>query len=704
MDGAAPPGPPRGRAASGNPANRFTHLSIESEEAPPEKVPTLYLRDTTRGIIARNDSPDVGFKTSVNPYRGCEHGCVYCLDGETPILMANGTTRPLHSLRAGDEIYGTRRDGWYRRYVRTRVLAHWETSRPAHAITLADGTRLIASGDHRFLTGRGWKFVTGTEQGPNRRPHLTLHNELLGTGRFAVGPDLADPAYRRGYLAGLIRGDGHLASHYYERAGRSHGDVHQFRLALVDEEALERARSYLADFDVSVDHMVFQEAVGDRRRMNGISTQARAKVERIRDLVRFPAGERAEAWRRGFLAGIYDAEGSYSCKTLRLSNTDAELVDAITASLRSFELGFAVEVRRPEDRRPVQVVRLTGGLAACLRFWHTVGNAISRKRDIEGRAIKSGVNLSVRSIEPLPGASRLFDITTGTGDFIANGVVSHNCFARPTHEYLGFSAGLDFETRILVKEDAPELLRAELASPRWTPQTIAMSGVTDCYQPIERKLELTRRCLAVLVELRNPVVIVTKNALVRRDGDLLADLARDRAAMVCLSITTLDGELAQRMEPRTSHPRRRLEAIADLTARGVPCAVLVSPVVPGLTDHEMPGILAAAREAGAVSARFLPLRLPGAVAELFQQWLAEHYPDRRDKVLNRIRSLRGGRLNDPRFGSRMQGEGIFAEQMRALFETSCRRLGFPEQGPELSTAAFRRPSEPGAQLDLFGSS
>ncbi len=275
------------------------------------------------------------------------------------------------------------------------------------------------------------------------------------------------------------------------------------------------------------------------------------------------------------------------------------------------------------------------------------------------------------------------------------------CFARPTHEYLGFSAGLDFETRIMVKEDAPELLRAELASPRWTPQVIAMSGVTDCYQPIERKLELTRRCLVVLAEFRNPVVIVTKNALVRRDADLLADLARDDAALVCLSVTTLDGELAQRMEPRTAHPRRRLEAIADLTAQGVPCAVLVSPVIPGLTDHEMPAILKAAREAGAVSARFLPVRLPGAVAGLFQQWLAEHYPDRADKVLNRIRSLRGGRLNDPRFGSRMRGDGIFAEQMRALFETSCRKLGYPDEGPELSTAAFRRPPAPGAQLGLF---
>jgi len=199
------------------------------------------------------------------------------------------------------------------------------------------------------------------------------------------------------------------------------------------------------------------------------------------------------------------------------------------------------------------------------------------------------------------------------------------------------------------------------------------------------------------------VAIITKNALVRRDADLLGELARHQAAMVSVSITTLDAELAQRMEPRTSHPRRRLEAIADLSAQGIPCAVNVAPVIPGLTDHEIPAILEAAREAGAVAAHFVALRLPGAVAGLFETWLEENFPDRREKVLNRVRSLRGGRLNDPRFGSRMRGDGIFAEQIRALFETSRRRLGFPDERPELSTAAFRRPRDlDDPQLELFG--
>ncbi|HXO19404.1 MAG TPA: radical SAM protein, partial [Thermoanaerobaculia bacterium] len=235
----------------------------------------------------------------------------------------------------------------------------------------------------------------------------------------------------------------------------------------------------------------------------------------------------------------------------------------------------------------------------------------------------------------------------------------------------------------------------------WEPQVIAISGVTDPYQPVERRLEITRRCLAVLAEFRNPVAIITKNALVERDADLLAELAGHQAALVCLSITTLDPELARRMEPRASRPQDRLNAIAHLTSRGIPVAVLASPVVPGLTDHELPAILGAAAQAGARAAHHIPLRLPGAVAGLFEQWLAEHYPDRREKVLNRIRGMRGGRLNDPRFGSRMRGEGIFAEQIHALFETSCRRYGLDSRDLELSTAAFRRPRPAGAQLGLF---
>ena len=273
------------------------------------------------------------------------------------------------------------------------------------------------------------------------------------------------------------------------------------------------------------------------------------------------------------------------------------------------------------------------------------------------------------------------------------------CYARPYHEYLGFSAGLDFETKILVKEDAPELLRAELASPKWQPKVVAISGVTDAYQPIERKLQLTRRCLEVLAEFRNPVVIVTKNQLVTRDIDFLKELASFDAAAVCVSVTTLDADLARVMEPRTSTPTNRLEAIHALAEAGVPVRVLVAPTIPGLTDHEMPSIIQAAAKAGARNAGYVVVRLPHGVAELFEKWLEEHFPDRKKKVLNRIRELRGGKLNDPNFGSRMRGEGVFAEQIGSMFKLACRRAGIEGGGPELSTAAFRRPGGP--QLSLF---
>ena len=270
------------------------------------------------------------------------------------------------------------------------------------------------------------------------------------------------------------------------------------------------------------------------------------------------------------------------------------------------------------------------------------------------------------------------------------------CFARPTHEYLGMSAGLDFETKILVKEDAPELLRDELNAKSWEPKTIAISGVTDPYQPVERRLELTRRCLAVLADFRNPVAIITKNQLVTRDIDRLGELAQFQAVRVFISITTLDPKLASTMEPRASTPELRLEAVAKLAAAGVPTGVMVAPVVPAITDHEIPRILKAAREAGAKWAGFVVLRLPWAVAPLVEKWLEEHFPDRKEKVLNRIRDLRDGKLYDARWGVRGRGEGVFAEQIENLFDATCRRLGMNEEEKSLSTASFRRRTAQGS--------
>ena len=273
------------------------------------------------------------------------------------------------------------------------------------------------------------------------------------------------------------------------------------------------------------------------------------------------------------------------------------------------------------------------------------------------------------------------------------------CYARPFHEYLGFSSGLDFETRIMVKTDAPRLLREELSSPKWQPQCIAMSGVTDCYQPVERRLKITRGCLEVLAEFRNPVGIVTKNQLVTRDLDLLTELARHNAVVVFLSVTTLDADLRKVMEPRTSPPAARLATIRQLADAGVPVGVMVAPVIPGLTDHEIPNIVTAAAGAGAKFASTVTVRLPYAVAPLFEQWLATHFPDKKEKVLNRLRALRGGKLYDSQFGKRMTGEGIFADQIEQMFNVACRRLGIADSHLHLSTAAFRRPG--GRQLGLF---
>ena len=254
------------------------------------------------------------------------------------------------------------------------------------------------------------------------------------------------------------------------------------------------------------------------------------------------------------------------------------------------------------------------------------------------------------------------------------------CYARPTHEYFGLSAGLDFESRILAKPDAPALLRRELASPRWKPQVLVLSGVTDPYQPVERRLGITRRCLEVLAEARNPVGIVTKHHRVTRDVDLLRELARYDAVRVQLSITTLDRSLQRKLEPRASTPERRLDAIARLAEAGIPVGVNVAPVIPGLTDHEIPDILEAAAKAGAGRAIYIMLRLPYGVAALFEDWLRRHCPDRARKVLNRMRELRGGSLYASNYGERMRGRGPFAEQVARLFSLARAKHGIEPRG------------------------
>jgi DNA repair photolyase len=385
-------------------------------------------------------SSPLPFRYTINAYRGCSHACAYCIGGDTPILLADGRTERIATLAIGEFIYGTERRARDRRCVVTRVIDKWATVKPGFCVTLQDGTELIASADHRFLSDGGWKHVTGAESGARQRPHLACNNKLVGVA------DLA---------------------------------------------------------------------------------------------------------------------------------------------------------------------------------------AITRKRTIDGVAIKSDARLGVRSIEPLGIDLPMYDITTGTGDFIANGVVSHNCFARPTHEYLNLDAGRDFETKIVVKINAVERLRAELAAKRWAGDPIAMGTNTDPYQRCEGKYRLTRGIVEVLAEHANPFSILTKGTLILRDIDVLTEAARRTKVATSFSIGTLDPQVWKASEPGTPHPRQRVEAVAKLNTAGVPCSVLVAPILPGISDApaQLAEVVRACVDAGAPSITPIVLHLRTGVREQFMPWLSAVYPE-----------------------------------------------------------------------------
>jgi DNA repair photolyase len=675
------------------------------DDEPAAPLATTVTEERARSIIARNDSPDVPFEQSINPYRGCEHGCPYCLCGDTKILMGDGTTRPLATLREGDVIYGTARKGWYRRYVKSRVLAHWSVIKSAYRITLEDGTTLVTGSDHRFLTERGWKFVCDADKRKElQRPHLTTNNKLMGTGAFASAVS-NDGNYELGYLSGMIRGDAHLGSYHYVRSGGAKGVQYRFRLALCDQEALQRTDEYLRNWQIRTASFLFQKASAGRRAMHAIRTSTRVDVADIGELIGWPHSPSRE-WAAGFLAGIFDAEGSYNDGALRISNTDREIIVWIERCLRELGFPYVKESRTPERAKPIEVVRLVGGLREHLRFFHTVDPAITRKRDISGQAVKSEARLKVVNIESLGKAMRLYDISTETEDFIANGVVSHNCYARPSHAYLELSPGLDFESKLFAKTNAAELLCEELSRPGYEVKPLAFGTNTDCYQPIERRYKIMRQVLAVLAECEHPLTIVTKSALIERDLDLLAPMAAKNLVKAFVSINTLDRQLARRLEPRAASPQRRIDTLRALAAAGIPCGVMVAPTIPALTDKSIEEVLAAAAAAGATMAGWIMLRLPNEVRPLFKEWLAAHYPQRAEHVISIVRQVRGGRENDPRFGSRMSGSGNYAELIAQRFEIACKRLGLNSEQDHMAArggldcARFTPPAH-GPQMRLF---
>jgi DNA repair photolyase len=572
------------------------------------------------------------FRWTINPYRGCQHACTYCLSGETPILMADGRTKPLAEVRIGDKIYGTIRSGYYRRYAVTTVLAHWSTVKPAYRVILEDGTQLICSGDHRFLTERGWKHVTGTDQGgPMQRPHLTVSNKLMGVGGFAEPPKETD-AYQRGYLCGMIRGDGTIGHSPDARPSRPGGYFHRFRLALADPEELIRTADYLARAGIHCTEFTFGQEPETRRRMTAIRTSRRDEIRTIEWLTGWP-DDPSPDWREGFLAGIFDAEGSYSRGILRIPNTNPDIIICTVASLQL--LGFKVALERRNQPNGLMVVRVRGGLREALRFFHTVDPAITRKRSIDDVAIKSDARLGVASIEPLGLDMPMYDITTGTGDFIANGVVSHNCFARNTHTYLDLDAGADFNTKVVVKVNAPELVRKKMASRGWPGEHIAMGTNVDCYQRAEGRYQLMPGIIGALKDAANPFSILTKGTLILRDIELLAEAAEITDVGLNVSVGFIGKDLWRSVEPGTPAPERRLEACAALNDRGLRCGVLMGPVVPFLSDSPAQLDAAVSRIAAAGATHVMPivLHLRPGTRDWFLGWLRAEHPELVDRYL-----------------------------------------------------------------------
>ncbi|MBV9164716.1 MAG: hypothetical protein JO342_01020 [Solirubrobacterales bacterium] len=592
----------------------------------PGSIPTRFYEVRAKSILNRVPAASrMPFRWTANPFRGCTHSCSYCVESETPVLMADATHKPMYEIDVGDEIYGTVRNGKYRKYARTTVLDKWITIKPAYRVVLEDGTELIASGDHRFLSNRGWKHVLNSLPGQWGRAHLTTKNHLVGTGRFASQPvEHAD--YRRGYLCGIVRGDGRICSFEYQRVGRTHGNVHRFRLALTDIEALRRARAFLSAEEVTTSQHVFQHAVGARREMLAISTGSRPLIERIGELIDWPAVPTLN-WCRGFLAGIFDAEGCRSDFALRIANTDPQILAATEICAK--RLGFAVARERSNRDNGLCTIRITGGLSEHLRFFHLTDPAITRKRSIEGQMVKTFANLKIAAIEPLGRALPLYDITTGTGDFIANGVVSHNCFARPTHRYLDFDAGRDFEREIVVKVNAPERLRVELAKASWNHEHVALGTNTDPYQWVEGRYKLMRGIWEAMRDAANPCSVLTKSPLLLRDLDLMRELNERTEFSAALSVPTLDEEAWRATEPHTPNPRARLEAVAELTRNGIRTGVLVAPLMPGINDapEQVEPIVELAAEAGAAYVTGIALHLRGEVRDLWFEWLRGNRPD-----------------------------------------------------------------------------
>jgi DNA repair photolyase len=620
-----------GGVLPGMPSLRGLLRSIQVPEFPGITLHEVRCRSALNEIPAASAMP---FRWTINPYRGCVHSCVYCASGDTSVLMADGRQRRIADLRVGDRIIGTRTDGHDRRYVATQVLAHWSTVKPAFRLTLRDGTELIVSGDHRFLAAhRGWRHVVDALPGRGQRPSLTTSDELLGFGRTAETAK-ESPDYRLGYLTGMVRRDGLPRAFTDRRADGRAGGVHEFPLAVSDPEGLDRTQDYLLQEGVPTDRVDVSPAPAKRPPMTAIRTQTRAAFARIRALTAWPETPSAE-WNRGFLAGIFDAGGSRHGPVLRIAYTDSEILEHTRAALDAY--GFDTD---PEDReRPpgVRSVRVRGGLREHLRFIHLVDPAIRRTCSVDGVAITGDADLRVTRIEPLGLDLPMYDVTTGTGDFVANGVISHNCFARGTHEWLELDAGHDFDSQIVVKTNLVDVLRKELARPSWRREHVALGTNTDPYQRAEGRYRLMPGVIDALARSGTPFSILTKGTLARRDLPLLSAAARDVPIGMAVSMAIWDDELHHSLEPGVPTPRARLELVRAITDAGLPCGVLLAPVLPGLTDDEesLDAAVGAIARSGATGVTVIPLHLRPGAREWFLGWLGREHPE----LVRRYRDL-----------------------------------------------------------------
>ncbi|MFD0200582.1 MULTISPECIES: intein-containing Rv2578c family radical SAM protein [Saccharothrix] len=529
----------------------------------PDFADVVFHEVNAKSVLNKVPGGGLPFNWTVNPYRGCTHGCTYCLTGDTPVLLADGRTKPIAELAVGEEVFGTSEG----RYVVTRVRAHWTTSKPAYRLTLSDGTRVVAGGDHRFLTDEGWKHVTpGRCDDFEERPYLVKGAQLVGTGRFAA-PPAQGAEYRTGYLWGVVRGG--LPSH---------------------PDVLARVREFSG-----------------------------GRVPRENELVEWPTTP-GEEWSKGFLAGVFDARGSSTGGELVMSSSDSAVFEAVVLALTRLRVSHVVEVRG---------VRIVGGLAERLRFLHLVCPAIPRGNAVEGMAVPVTAGLAVVSVESLGVTRTLYDITTGTGDFVANGLVSHNCFARNTHTYLDLDAGRDFDTQVVVKVNAVDVLKAQLRSRRWQREHVAMGTNTDPYQRAEGRYALMPGIIRALADSGTPFSILTKGTVLSRDIPLLSRAASSVPVGIGVSLALLDRELQSGLEPGTPSPQARLELVRRVRDAGLPCGVFVAPVLPKLTDSEerLDALLASIAEAGATGVTVLPLHLRPGAREWFARWLVRERPD-----------------------------------------------------------------------------